>query len=128
MRVLVTGGTGVVGRSTVTALLQRGHVVQLFSRNARRDARQWPHGVHPIVGNVAEARSVTGAADGCDVVLHLTGIVEAHGTDTLERVNVEGSSARRRRAAAARRAGCSRRVKPWTTSRPSGSRTGCATS
>lgn len=34
MRVLVTGGTGVVGRSAVTASLQRGHAVRLLSRNA----------------------------------------------------------------------------------------------
>lgn len=91
MRVLVTGGTGVVGRSTVTALVQRGHVVTLLSRNAERDARQWPQGVHAIAGNVATASSIVGAADGCDAVLHLTGIVAEHGTDTFERVNVEGT-------------------------------------
>ena len=91
MRILVTGGTGVVGRSTVTALLQRGHVVQLLSRRARRDAEQWPHGVNPVVGNVAVADSITGAADGCDVVLHLSGIVDEAGSSTFERVNVEGT-------------------------------------
>jgi len=91
MRVLVTGGTGVVGRSTVTALLQRGHTVQLLSRHARRDAEQWSHGVHPIIGNVAEANSIVGAADGCDAVLHLTAIVDEHGTQTLQRVNVDGT-------------------------------------
>ena len=91
MRVLVTGGTGVVGRSAVTALLQRGHVVQLLSRHARRDARQWTHGVHPIAGNVADAGTIANAADGCEVVLHLTGIIEDSGSDTLERVNVEGT-------------------------------------
>lgn len=91
MRVLVTGGTGVVGRSTVTALIQHGHVVHLFSRHARRDARQWGELVHPIVGNVADPRTLAGAADGCDAVLHLTGIVDEHGAETFERVNVEGT-------------------------------------
>src|SRR6266487_48309 len=91
MRVLVTGGTGVVGTSTVTALLQRGHVVQLFSRHADRDAEQWPHGVHPIVGNVADAASVRGAATGCDAVLHVAGIVDEHDNATFEGVNVEGT-------------------------------------
>jgi len=91
MRILVTGGTGVVGRSTVTALLQRGHVVQLLSRHAERDARQWPHGVNPIRGNIAEPAGIAGAADGCDAVLHLTAIVDEHGTQTFERVNVEGT-------------------------------------
>lgn len=91
MRVLVTGGTGVVGRSTVTALLQRGHVVQLLSRHAQRDAQQWPHGVHPVVGNVADASSISGAATDCDVVLHLTGVVDDEGANALERINVEGT-------------------------------------
>ena len=91
MRVLVTGGTGVVGRSAVTALLQRGHVVHLLSRQAQRDAAQWPHGVTPVSGNVANAESIAGAADGCDAVLHLTAIVSEHGNQTFERVNVEGT-------------------------------------
>lgn len=91
MQVLVTGGTGVVGRSAVTALLQRGHVVRLLSRHAERDVRQWPHGVHPITGNVANAESLDGAAEGCDAVLHLTAIVAEHGNQTFERVNVEGT-------------------------------------
>jgi uncharacterized protein YbjT (DUF2867 family) len=91
MRILVTGGTGVVGRSTVTALLQRGHVVQLLSRHADRDVRQWSHGVNPVRGNIADAATIIGAADGCDAVLHLTAIVDEHGNQTFERVNVEGT-------------------------------------
>lgn len=91
MKVLVTGGTGVVGRSTVTALIQRGHVVNLLSRNARRDAKQWPHGVHPLPANIAEPATIAGGADGCDAVLHLTAIVDESGANTFERVNVEGT-------------------------------------
>ena len=92
MRVLVTGGTGVVGTSTVTALIQRGHVVNLFSRHAKRDAAQWTHGVHPIQGSVTNPSSLAGAANECDAVLHLTGIVDESGDATFERVNVQGTS------------------------------------
>jgi NADH dehydrogenase len=91
MRILVTGGTGVVGRSTVTALLQHGHVVHLLSRNADRDAAQWPHGVTPIRGDVGNAASIAGAAVDCEAILHLTAIVDEHGANTFERVNVEGT-------------------------------------
>ena len=91
MRVLVTGGTGVVGRSTITALLQHGHAIRLVSRHADRDAAQWPHGVSAIRADVTDAASLGGAADGCDVVLHLTAIVAEHGANTFERVNVEGA-------------------------------------
>ena len=107
MRILVTGGTGVVGRSTVTALLQRGHVIRLLSRHAERDAQQWAHGVHPVVGNVADAGTLAGAADGCDAVLHMTAIVDEHGTQTFERVNVQGT---RNVVAEAERAGASKFV------------------
>jgi uncharacterized protein YbjT (DUF2867 family) len=91
MRILVTGGTGVVGQSAVTALVQRGHVVRLLSRHARRNAKQWGDMVHPHVGNVAQPQSLSGAADGCEAVLHLTAIVDEDGTETFERVNVEGT-------------------------------------
>lgn len=91
MRILVTGGTGVVGRSTVTALVQRGFVVNLLSRRARRDAEQWPQGVHPFAGNVADVGTIGPAIEGCDVVLHLTAIVEESGIATFQRINVEGT-------------------------------------
>jgi uncharacterized protein YbjT (DUF2867 family) len=91
MRILVTGGTGVVGRSTVTALLQHGHVVRLFSRHAEEDHRQWAHGVHPVRGDVGDASTVHGAADRCDAVLHLTAVVDEQGAQTFARVNVEGT-------------------------------------
>jgi NADH dehydrogenase len=92
MRILVTGGTGVVGAGTVTELLRRGHSVVLLSRHARRDARQWPGGVIPHEGDVANAASIRGAADGCDVVLHAVGIVEELGDATFEAVNVQGTA------------------------------------
>ncbi len=45
MKVLVTGGTGVVGQAAVTQILAGGHTVRLLSRNAAADAKQWPAGV-----------------------------------------------------------------------------------
>jgi uncharacterized protein YbjT (DUF2867 family) len=92
MKVLVTGGTGVVGRGTVTELLSRGHQVVLLARHATDDARQWPSGVTPRNGDVSDAASIRGAADGCEVVLHMVGIVEESGEATFQRVNVEGTA------------------------------------
>ncbi len=91
MRVLVTGGTGVVGASAVTALVQSGHIVNLFSRHATRDADRWPHGVNAIAGSVTNPASLAGAADQCDVVLHCTGIVDESGSETFTSVNVDGT-------------------------------------
>src|SRR3982751_337011 len=92
MRILVTGGSGVVGVGTVTELVRRGHEVRLLARHACDDARQWQGGVTPSVGDGANPRSSAGAADGCDAVLHVAGIVEESPPDvTFQRVNVDGT-------------------------------------
>ena len=106
MRVLVTGGTGVVGDAAVRALLAHGHRVRLLARHATDDARAWPApgdadapggprsgaGVESHDGDVTDPASLDGAARGCEVVLHLVGIVGEHPPElTYEKVNVEGT-------------------------------------
>lgn len=92
MQVLVTGGTGVVGHAAVTALLGRGHTVRLLSRHAVRDARRWSAGVDAWPGDVGRPDTLRGAADGCDAVLHIVGIVADSGPEaTVERINVDGT-------------------------------------
>ncbi len=92
MRVLVTGGTGVVGRTTVDELLARGHDVRLFSRHAQDDVKEWPHRVEAFPGDVSNEVEVRGAADGCEAVIHLTAIVaESPPEVTFEKVNVVGT-------------------------------------
>ena len=92
MKILVTGGTGVVGTGTVTELLRRGHEVVLVSRHAADEVRQWPAGVIAHQADVGDAASLAGSADGCDAVLHVTGIVEeAPPEATFARVNVGGT-------------------------------------
>ena len=94
MRVLVSGGTGVVGRETVTCLLARGHVVRLVSRGAEDDSREWHRGVEAHPADVSDASSLHGAANGCDAVLHLAGIEREDPPEvTFERVNVQGTQA-----------------------------------
>lgn len=92
MKVLVTGGTGVVGAGTVTELVRRGHSVVLISRHAAHDVRQWPSGVMPWPGDVARASTIKGAADDCDVVLHMVGIVDESDDTSFESVNVKGTA------------------------------------
>jgi NADH dehydrogenase len=91
MKVLVTGGTGVVGRAAVSALVEAGHAVRLLSRNARRDAIQWGLAVEPWPGDVVRDTGLVGSADGCDVVLHAIGLVTATENETVDEVNVDGT-------------------------------------
>lgn len=102
MKVLVTGGSGVVGKAAVDHLLEHGHEVRLLSRHADHDARQWERGVEPFPGDVSTDEGVRGAADGCGVVLHVAGIVAEHPPEvTFEGVNVEGTRRLVREAARA---------------------------
>src|SRR5512133_2097268 len=54
MKIFVTGGTGVVGQAAVTALVEAGHEVRLFSRHADEEVRAWPRGVEARAGSVAD--------------------------------------------------------------------------
>jgi uncharacterized protein YbjT (DUF2867 family) len=92
MQVLVTGGTGVVGASAVRALIRHGHSVRVLSRHAGRDEPDWPSGVEGWLGDVSNEKSIRGSAKGCDVVLHLAGIVEeAPPSRTFQSVNIDGT-------------------------------------
>jgi uncharacterized protein YbjT (DUF2867 family) len=92
MKILFTGGTGVVGRAAVTELRRRGHHVRILSRGARHDAGAWDDGVEPFAGDIGEAVDVRGAADGCDAIVHVVGIAEESPPEaTFERINVGGT-------------------------------------
>jgi uncharacterized protein YbjT (DUF2867 family) len=92
MRVLVTGGTGVVGASTVRALDAHGHAVRVLSRHAGRDEPWWPAGVDGWAGDVSDDASIRGSAQGCEIVLHLAGIVAESPPDrTFQKVNIDGT-------------------------------------
>lgn len=91
MKILVTGGTGVIGEGAIPELISRGHAVRLLSRHAKEDAKQWPD-VEPFEGNIADAASLTNAAGGCDAILHIAGIVAENPPEvTFQAVNVDGT-------------------------------------
>jgi nucleoside-diphosphate-sugar epimerase len=93
VKVLVTGGTGVVGRATATELLRRGVAVRLLSRNAERDVAAWDGPVEPFPADIGDADGVRGAADGCAAVIHIAGIVEESPPHaTYDRINIGGTA------------------------------------
>ncbi len=92
MKILVTGGTGLVGTSLVAELLRQGHKVRLVSRHASQGARLFDGPVESIDADVASADEIRGTAEACDVIFHNAGIVsEPAGGPSFEEVNVRGT-------------------------------------
>ena len=71
MKVLITGGTGYLGRNVVAALIARGHDLVVFARSATRSGLP---GV-PIDGDVRDRAALERAARGCDAVCHMAALV-----------------------------------------------------
>jgi nucleoside-diphosphate-sugar epimerase len=92
MRVLVTGGSGVIGDGLIPELLAGGHQVRLLSRHAEESRREWPEAVESFEADVTNADQLSGAADGCEAVVHIAGIVAEVPPDiTFDLVNVGGT-------------------------------------
>ena len=87
MRILVTGGSGFVGRAVVGQLRASGHDVRILSR--RRPAPEC--GADWSAGSILEPDSLSQAFIGVDAVVHLVGIISEIGGQTYERVHVEGT-------------------------------------
>ncbi len=71
MRVLVTGGTGYLGRAVVKALIAAAHEPVVLARGARRSGVA----ARTIDADIRDAAAVESAADGCDAICHLAALV-----------------------------------------------------
>lgn len=93
MRILVTGGSGLIGSAVVRALLQRGHAVRLLARHAGEAAAEYPPGVQPVSAAIDDDDALPVAVHGCDAVVHIAGILtENPPAATYEKVNVVGTA------------------------------------
>jgi farnesol dehydrogenase len=93
MKVLVTGGTGYLGRAIVGALAARGHDVAVFARTATRSGLSGVSGVsHLIDGDVRDRHAIEGAAAGCDAIVHSAALVSIwrRRREDFDDVNVGG--------------------------------------
>ncbi len=94
MKVLVTGGTGFVGRAVLRELAVQGHTARLLVRAPRRTGQGGPGGElkgEKVGGDVLNRDSLPAAARGMDAIIHLVGIISEAGDATFARVHVEGS-------------------------------------
>jgi len=91
MRVLVTGGSGFVGKALVARLVERGHGVRALARPTSHVGDLVRLGAELVPGDLASFGAIASALDGCEAVFHVAGAVKALDGDTLVRVNAEGT-------------------------------------
>jgi dihydroflavonol-4-reductase len=101
--VLVTGGSGVVGRALVARLVTDGRPVRALARSDASAAALEAMGAETVRGDVLDRNSLTEAMHGCRTVFHVAGMNAMCLRDPagMVRVNVEGSANAIRAAAEA---------------------------
>jgi uncharacterized protein YbjT (DUF2867 family) len=66
--ILVTGGTGTLGRQVIPRLRDAGRKVRVLSRSSREN-----NGIEFVTGDLATGEGVEAAVQGAEVILHLAG-------------------------------------------------------
>ena len=105
--VLITGGSGFVGRAVLDRLIARGRSVRALNRSDASAAALAAAGAEPVRGDLTDAASLERAMAGCEVVYHVAGLNGFCLPDpaALTIANVEGTrnAVRAARAAGVRR-------------------------
>src|SRR5262249_6459124 len=88
MRILVTGGTGYLGRAIVRALAAAGHDLVVFGRTASRSGLPGTL----VAGDIRDRDAVVRAAAGCEAISHSAALVSIwqRRSQDFDDVNVGG--------------------------------------
>jgi dihydroflavonol-4-reductase len=92
--VLVTGGTGTVGRAVLRRLVDAGRDAHALARSDSSAAAAQALGARPVRGNVLDPASLHDAMRGCATVFHVAGVNAMCVRDarSMYRTNVDGSA------------------------------------
>jgi len=88
MKVVVTGGSGFVGRELVRQLQIAGHSVRILARGTHPPKP----GVEFVRASVLDFSTLPAAFAGAQAVIHLVGIISEVGEQTFERVHTTGTA------------------------------------
>jgi dihydroflavonol-4-reductase len=91
--VLVTGGTGFLGRAIIERLLPEGDQVKALARSDASAGELRTLGAEPVRGDVLDLEALAAAMRGCDVVYHAAGANDfcVRDPSPMFEVNVRGS-------------------------------------
>ena len=92
-RVLITGGTGVVGKYAAESLHKQGHTVRIFSRNPQKYSWVKDLGLEHVSGDITDPAAVSAAMEGVTHVIHTVALVSLWPRRLPEmlKVNLEGT-------------------------------------
>lgn len=94
MKILITGGTGFLGRHTARMLLDAGHQVYLLGRNFTRIQHLLAAGARPVPVDLRQRDAVINACAGMDAVCHAGALSVPWGVrQDIVAVNVGGTAA-----------------------------------
>jgi len=91
MKIAITGGTGFVGGHFAQRVLADGHEVVLLSRTAKRDDGINSAKVTRVASDLSDVDVLTAAFAGCEAVAHCAGINREIGSQTYQRVHIDGT-------------------------------------
>src|SRR5437868_12914863 len=86
MRILVTGGTGFIGRILCERLVARGDEVVALVRSPKK-AAGLPPGVKMLQGDLSLFADPATVLPPCDVVIHLAAVIAADSLEQYEEIN-----------------------------------------
>ncbi|BCB97102.1 oxidoreductase [Dissulfurispira thermophila] len=87
----IAGGTGFIGKYLLNALSKDGYKVRCLVRTEEKAAACKKVGFDAVIGDITDKGSLKGKLNGCDILVHLVGIIEEKGGMTFEKVHVEGT-------------------------------------
>jgi NADH dehydrogenase len=93
MKIAITGGTGFVGQHLAKRLLEEGHSVVLVSRHAQQGTAgcQGSGQVMAVASDLSDPAVLARAFQGCEAVAHCAGINRELGSQSYQRIHVEGT-------------------------------------
>ena len=86
MKILVTGGSSLLGRTVADRLVLRGDNVTCFQRRPSGSLAE------DRLGDITDSEAVSAAADACDAIVHLAALVAPKAPwQTMQSINIDGT-------------------------------------
>ena len=90
--ILLTGGSGFVGRNIIPKLQEAGYEVRALARSEKSQKAVKNYGAIPVKGDLTDLSSLKSAVEGCHKIVHAAAHMEFWGPeDPFLQINVNGT-------------------------------------